>query len=252
MNLKIGKILESLISESKKDIKIKKLLSPLKIENGNVKLWHYSKKLIEDDFISTRGEQGLHSRNEFKTWGKSRAFFYGTKNGVGHDRGVPRDYMYIAHMPIDDIYPIMINPNEYKVPKGEHFWQSMYEQASKDGYKAFIYNLGGEEGVPIIVSFVDVPIDEKYVLTSGGKYKNLDEKQIDYPIGKFIDEDGVEWTIMQKDGYKRSLINTYLTQEDSPEEAMDSYKRQFHVYEWKNADLFPKYEFDYLQDVKKS
>lgn len=249
MSIKIGKIFEDVIKEATDEAKLEELFAPLTVENGMVKLWHYSNKLIEDDFISTRGSQGLHSRSEFRAWGKARAFFYGTKDGIKHDRGVSSDYMYTAHLPLKELYPVMINPNDYKVPKGEHYWQSIYEQATQDGYNAFIYNLGAMKGVPIIVSFVDVPIDEKYARSPEG-YRNVEDKIIDYPIGTFTDEQGEEWIIMQRDNYIKTLNNTYLTKETDPEEAMDSYKKDFHVYQWKHANLFPKYESDYLRDLK--
>lgn len=249
MSIKIGKIFETVLNEAKNDALIKALFEPLTIEDGNIKLWHYSGNLIEDDYVSTGGPQGTHSKSEFRAWGKSRSFFYGIEGGPAHDSGVPTRFKYICHIPMKYVYPVMINPNKYEVPSGQHYWQSMYEQATADGYKAFIYNLGGKAGVPIIVAFVDIPIDEKFGPASGGGYRNLAEKEVDYPIGTF-EEGGETWTIMQQDGYIKSLNNTYLTQEEDPEEAMTSYKKPFHVYQWKGANLFPEYESDYLMDLK--
>jgi len=251
MAIKIGKIFEDVLSEASKGAQIKELLAPLTIEGGSVKMWHYSGNLIEDDHVSTRGTAGLHSKNEFRAWGKSRAFFYGIEDGPSFDAGVPTKFKYICHIPLDYIYPVMINPNDYET-SGGHYWQSMYEQAAADGYKAFIYNLGGKKGVPIIVSFIDIPIDEKFGPARGGGYRNLEDIEMDYPIGMFVDEDGDEWIIMQQDGYIKTLTNTYLTQEEDPQEAMTSYKRTFHVYEWKDARLSPEHESDYLKDIKKS
>lgn len=248
--MKIGKLFENVLNEASDEERIDKLMAPLTIENGDIKLWHYSGTDIPDDFISIRGKQGLHSKSEFRSWGQSRAFFYGTEDGILHDTGVPNKFMYISHIPVDEVYPVMINPRGYEVGKGEHRWQSLYEQAKKDGYNAFIYNLGGKEGVPIIVSFVNLPIDEAYGRTKGGGWRSLDFKEMDYKVGEFVDEKDQKWNIMQKDGFKRTLTNTYLSLEDDPKEAMKSYKKPFYDYQWKDADIDQEYIADYAEDFK--
>jgi hypothetical protein len=250
--MKLGKIFNIILNEAKNSPKLEDLYAPLTIDNGNVKLWHYSKMLIEDDFISTRGKQGLHSRSEFQSWGRSRSFFYGTEDGRSNDKGVPNNFKYICHMPIDSMYPVMLNPNDYKSKEGVNHWESMYEQASADGYKAFIYNLSAKKGVPIIVSFVSVPIDEKYALSKGGIYTDIDDVATDFPIGKYTDSDGEKWTVMQRIGYSKTLLNTYLTQETDPMDAMDSYQKQLPIHKWKDVEFASEHKPLYVKDIKKS
>lgn len=203
--MKLTEVLTNLIDEAKPK---KDIFGGLVIENGGVKLWHYSDKKITGA-ISVSGKQGLQSREEFKIWGRSRAFFYAAEDGISFDRGVSNTYLYICHIPVSKIYPVNENPNDYKVPSSEHYWESIYQQAIKDGYTAFIYNLGNDEKAPIVVSFVPVKIDEAYKPAPGGGYMPMDKKLADFPIGEYIDNDGTKMYLMAQDGYPENIGNTY-------------------------------------------
>jgi len=233
MSLSLLNILEEAKSDSK-----------LTVEGGELKVWHYSNVEITDGVISTRGKQGSQSKGEFQVWGKERAFFYAVEGGGKYDKGISDKYMYIAHIPVDKIYNISKNPNGY-----EGSWGEMYAQSSKDGYTAWMYNLGANKKAPIVISFVDVPIDEAYGPAKGGGYQPLGKEDVDYIIGTIVKDDE-EWYIYQRDGYIKSLSNTYLSQEEDATEASESYQEDLPVFMYKEANIAPKYVSDYQKEIK--
>ena len=235
--LKIGQILEEVKSESKS---LEKFLSKLTIEGGKAKLWHYSSHRIEDGVIKIGGKQNLHSRGEYMAWGRSRSFFYGTEDGVAYDKGVSSDYLYICHIPVKKIYQIDINPNGYEAVEGKVNWESLYEQASNDGYIAFSYYLGGNENAPIVVCFKNLKIDEAYEHSKGGGWIPLGKEMQDYPVGIAM-LDGENWYVMQKDGFMVDIANCYLSEDKDPE----GYQRPLYQDSYKAIKFFPEYKGKY-------
>ena len=148
-------------------------------ENGEVKCYHYSDKSF-DDYVKKSGQRGLQSRYEFKEWGRSRSFFYLTEGGISKDKGISNRYKYISYIPINEIYDINKNSNNYDKSGS---WENLYKQTSEDGYSAWVYNLGGYENVPILTSFKDVPISEKYTMLKSGMYKLEGEELEDEVVG---------------------------------------------------------------------
>ena len=97
---------------------------------------------------------------------------------------------------------------------------------------------------PIVVLFGGSKIYDKKVKTEGGLYVDANENVLDYPIGTFNNK-----LIYQKNGFIKSLSNTYLSTKEEPEEAMKSYKGPFEVYQWKDANLFDEHKKDYEKDL---
>lgn len=233
MDLKLLNILEEVKSDSR-----------LTVEGGKLKLWHYSDVEITDGAISTKGKQGLRSRGEFQEWGKERAFFYAVEDGYKYDKGVSSKYKYVVYIPVSKIYNMSENPNKYKGSLGD-----MHKQSVRDGYTAWMYNLGANRKAPIVISFKDVKIAEAYEPAKGGGYKPLGEEETDYIVGRIVKDDE-EWFIYQRDGYAKNLTNTYLSQEEDPREAMDSYQEDLPVYMHKEAQIDPKYVSAYKKGFK--
>jgi hypothetical protein len=129
----------------------------VEFRGDDVKCYHYSGEDF-DDYITTRGKRGFHSKNEYKVWGRSRVFFYLTESGISYDAGVSSDYKYISYIPKDKIYDINKNPDGYEFSSLEE----VYQRTSENGYTAWVYNLGKNPNAPIVVSFVDVKISEKF------------------------------------------------------------------------------------------
>jgi len=223
------------------------LKSKLTIENGMVKLWHYTSANITDGIISINQPHGLHSMDEFRAWGRRRSFFYAIEDGYRFDKLPSIDYKYICYIPLEKIYDINYNPNNYK----EGTYEEEYNQSSSDGFTAWTYYLGNNEEVPIVISFEDVKITEAYETAPGGGYREKDKEILDYKIGT-INIDGKEMIIMQKDGYIKTLTNTYLTEEEDPKEAMSSYKISLQQYMWSDANISPEYIEDYSKELKKA
>lgn len=221
------------------------LESKLTIENGMVKLWHYSVHNITNGVVSIDQPNGLYSTSEFKAWGRKRAFFYGTEDGYAFDKLPSTNYKYICYIPLEKIYDINYNPNNYT----EVTYEEEYIESSEDGYTAWSYYLGNNEEVPIVISFKDVTISESYEKSPGGLYIEKDKELLDYKIGN-INVNGVDMIIMQKDGYIKNLTNTYLTEEDEPKEAMSSYKGTLHQYMWSDVNILPEYIEDYSKELK--
>lgn len=230
---------ESFIKEN-----VDNFLKKLTVIDGKVRLWHYSQYKITDGFISVGGKQGLHSRGEYQAWGRSRAFFYATEGGISHDSGVSNTYMYVCEIPLDEIYDVGNDDRNYSGT-----WEEMYQKSIKDGYTAWIYNLGRKEAAPIVISFNDVPIVESYEQAPGGGYREMDKELIDYRIGT-INVDGDEFIVMQQDGYLKTLRNCYLTEEEDPMEAMESYKGRLEYYMRKNVKLDHEFEGDYSNEIE--
>lgn len=222
------------------------LKSKLTIENGMVKLWHYSSSDITDGVVSISQRQGLHSKGEFSAWGRRRAFFYATEDGYRFDKLPSTDYKYICYIPLEKIYDINSNPNNY-----EGTWEEEYKQSSSDGYTAWAYYLGKNKKAPIVISFEDVKISEAYEQAPGGGYREKDKEILDYKIGT-INVDGEEMIIMQKDGYLKTLTNTYLTEEEDPKEAMVSYKSSLPQYMWSDVNISQEYIKDYSKELKRA
>jgi hypothetical protein len=239
--MKLLQIYETILKETNisEDISTK-----LNVEGNSALLYHYSNQLIEDDYLKVRSKQQAHSASEYRAWGRGRLFFYGKKDGVNYDKGVSSQYLYLTKIPLKKIYDINKNPNNYEPEEGVTEYESLFEQSFKDGYTAWFYYLGGNKKVPIVVSFVDVPILKKLKKNPSGEYVDVGEEQIDFPIGT-IEIDGEKWIIMQQFGYLARLNNTYLTQEEDPKEAMESYKRPFYQYEWKGVKLFDEFKNKY-------
>lgn len=228
--------LTDILLEAKTDTLVKQLFSKLTIEGGAVKLYHYSANIIKDKNISIRGKQGSQSNTEYKIWSRPRAFFYGREDGYIYDSGINTKYKYISHIPVDKIYPVAINPNNYKSTDGNPF-EAIYQQASLDGYTAFIYYLNNNPKCPIVVSMVDVRIDEAYVMTEGGIYEPITKKIKDFPIGEII-IDGEKLYIIAKDGYSPSINNTYLSDNKNGK----GFQRYFDEFRRRDARFYPEYK----------
>lgn len=157
--MSIRKIIRNVLLEHFKNRRYDKTINwdLVEFRGGDVKCYHYSNKDF-DDYITTRGERGFHSKNEYNVWGRSRAFFYLTESGISYDAGVSSDYKYISYISKDKIYDINKNPDGYEFSSLEE----AYQRTSENGYTAWVYNLGKNPNAPIVVSFVDVKISEKF------------------------------------------------------------------------------------------
>lgn len=224
--LKINKIFEEITNTNPDWESLKNTLT---IINGNVKLCHYSANKIVDDEIKLGQSQNPWSSGEYQAWGRSRIFFYTNPGGIAKDRGVPTNYLYICYIPLNEIYPLHLNPNNYKSEPDKHRMESIYQQASEDGYTAFIYGLDGDINNPIVISFKNVKISEKYEIRGGGYYP-MDKQADELVIGKYIDQTG-GYLVKQKDDEVQTLTNCYLEDEDGK-------KKRLEVYQYKNIELF--------------
>lgn len=131
--------------------------------NGKyVILYHYSPTNIKGNYLKVKNKPGLQSSAEFKSWGKERLFFYTKKRDYIYDKGISTDYLYVCRIEKNKIYPINENPNKYKkINQNTHILDSYYKQSKKDGFTAWVYPLGGNKKVQLVVSFEDVEIIEK-------------------------------------------------------------------------------------------
>lgn len=212
----------------------------LEVKNGLVKLYHYSDKAITDTHISTRKSPGLQSIGAFKMWGRSRAFFYGKKDGYKYDHGISTDYLYICYIDKNKIYNVYDNPKNIKSDLKKHAKESFYLKTKELGYSAWYYYLDNNLKCPIVISFEPVQISLALKKTYSG-YIPLHEKNLDYPIG-YIELNGEKWFVMQKSDYIKSLYNTYLTKESDPEIAMKTYKKPLEYFNWKKVNFYDEYE----------
>lgn len=173
-------------------------------KDGSVKCYHYSDKSF-DDYVKISGQRGTQSKSEFKEWGRSRSFFYLTEGGLSKDKGISNRYKYISYIPINEIYDINKNSNNYDKSGG---WENIYRQTSEDGYSAWVYNLGGYENAPILISFKDVPISEKYMMLESGMYKLEGEELEDEVVGTIL-KNGREMLVLQKQYYPTHVTNLF-------------------------------------------
>lgn len=204
------KKLYSILTE-KETAKIKR--SQLTVEDGKLKLWHYSNKDF-DSTIRIDLPPNLHSVNEFKAWGKGRSFFYATEHGYESDVAFNKDYLYICHIDMDKVYDINKNPNNYPEEEGYNFFESLLNHSINDGYTAWIYNLDKNDRSPIVVSFVDVPITEKLKWSNRGEYLPTDQETEDEKVGTIMIDDE-EWDVYQPADELVDITNLYAKQEDS-------------------------------------
>ena len=190
--------------------------SVLTVEDGMLKVWHYSNTDITDGYISPGKSQNRHSGNEYKTWGKSRAFFYGTPGGYKDDSiGMSHDYTYTCLIPLIEIYDKGSNPDGFEPTGNDSYYNELYEFTKERGYTAWMYNLGGKSDNPIIISFIDVEISEAYRKSKGGFQVKKDEALKDYKIGEvtlkgFGERKLKTWDVMQPGESLKSMSNVYL------------------------------------------
>ena len=204
-------------------------------ENGKVKCYHYSSKSF-DGSVKVNGVRGRHSKEEFKTWGRSRSFFYLTEGGIYFDKGISNTYKYISYIPINEIYDIVSNSNNYDKSGS---WENLYKQTSEDGYSAWVYNLGGYENVPILTSFKDVPISEKYMMLKSGMYKLEGEELEDEVVGTIF-KNGREMLVLQKQYYPIHVTNLYAIY---PKDIDEKYRYESPIYDYQVRDIEFKDEF---------
>jgi hypothetical protein len=219
--------------------------SILTIENGMIKLWHYSNNKIENGVVSINTSANNHSYREYKSWGKARSFFYATAGGYLSD-GIGRghDYIYTCYIPLKEIYDINDNPDGYKHKSGEMFENSLLEFTRDRGYTSWVYNLGGQSKVPIIVSFIDVEISHAQKKTGRG-YVDMDEDMTDYKIGEISFRQRGErkdktWDVIQNGENLKSLTNTYLKRGRDVQKHFGSSSYLHHLIKF-----LPEYENDY-------
>jgi hypothetical protein len=204
-------------------------------ENGEVKCYHYSSKSFED-VVKVSGVRGKHSKEEFSTWGRSRSFFYLTEGGIYFDRGVGNLYKYVSYVPVNEIYDITSNSNNYDMSMG---WDSLYQQTSVDGYSAWVYNLGGKSNVPILVSFKPVPISEKYEKTLSGSYRIVGEDLKDVVVGN-INKEGEDLLVLQRSDRPVNVGNLYGIY---PKDIDEKYRYESPIYDYQIRDIEFKDEF---------
>jgi len=230
----------------------KNFLKSLTVENGMVKLYHYSDKKIDSGFIQVNKPYNIHSKNEFRIWGKSRSFFYCNEDGYKFDKGVNTNYLYICYIPINDIYPINDNPYKYKKLDDDYnSFDSYFKQSWDDGFTAWGYFLGGNKNAPIIISFIDLPISESFKISKGGLRIPMDETELDYVIGDILIGEE-KYFVIQKGGYPTTLLNCYLSDEKNIKKVMKGYQKTLEVYMWDDLSLKEEFIGDYIKDLKKS
>jgi hypothetical protein len=230
----------------------KNFIKSLTVEDGMVKLYHYSDKKIDSGFISVNKPYNVHSKNEFTVWGKSRSFFYVNEDGYRYDKGIKPKFLYVCYIPVTDIYPINDNPYKYKKFESDlNQYDSYFKQSWNDGFTAWGYFLGGNKKAPIVVSFIDLPISESYKFSKGGLKIPMEDEDLDYRIGSILIGDE-KYFVMQKGGYPINLLNCYLTDEKNPKKAMRGYQKTLEVYMWDDLIIDDEYVKDYLKDLKKS
>jgi len=230
----------------------KNFLSYLTVENGMVKLYHYSSTKINNGIISVNKPYGLQSKNEFRAWGKSRSFFYANEDGYKWDKGISTNYLYICYIPINDIYPINENPYKYEKNEGDlNIFDSFFKQSWEDGFTAWGYFLDNNKKAPIIISFIDIPISESYKISKGGLRVPIDSDELDFRIGSIL-IGNEKYFVMQKSGYPLSLLNCYLTDEKNPKKAMKGYQKTLEVFMWDDLNIDKQFIQDYVKDLKKS
>lgn len=210
--------------------------SLLNIQDNKIRTYHYSNIDITDNFIRVNRPSNLHSRGEFKTWGRSRSFFYCLPGGWSKDRiGTGHKFRYEILFDVDKVYDINANPDGFKIT-GQ--FQDLLGQTMAAGYQAWIYNLGGDVTNPIIVAFVDMPIDKAYEITDGGTFEK-GVKLSDYKIGEII-MSNKKWDVIQKARSLRSFRNTYLRRGRET--------KSFSVYDYlfKRVEVLPEFKGDYV------
>ena len=207
----------------------------INISNGEVECYHYSNKDF-DDFIKVTGIRGKHSKAEFAEWRRSRSFFYLTEGGVYSDKGVGSTYKYISYVPLNEIYDITKNSNGYDISKG---WDYLYQQTSEDGYSAWVYNLAGNSNVPLMVSFLDLPIVKKYIKTNYGGYKQVGVELSDVVVGN-INKGGKDLLVLQRSDRPVNVGNLYGIY---PKDIDEKYRYESPIYDYQIRDIEFKDEF---------
>ena len=221
--------------------------SLLTIEEKGVKLWHYSNVDIKDSHIKPGLTQQMHSRSEFKAWGKSRAFFYTHPGGYKGDSIVMNHkFTYICHIPYAEIYDKSLNKDGFEPNEGNHLLNSYYDFTKYGGYTAWSYNLYGDVNNPIVVSFIPVEISESYTTSEGGLKIERDEVIDDYKIGTITykelgDRAEKKWDIYQNGGYLKTLTNTYLK---SGGERKNGFGGSTYLHD--KVELLPEFKGDYV------
>ncbi len=204
-------------------------------ENGKVKCYHYSSKSF-DGSVKVNGVRGSQSKEEFKTWGRSRSFFYLSEGGIYFDKGVGNLYKYVSYIPVNEIYDIISNSNNYDMSMG---WDKLYQQTSEDGYSAWAYNLAGKSNVPILVSFKSVPITEKYENRLTGSYKIVGEDLKDIVVGEIV-KDGKSLLVLQRSDRPVNVGNLYGIY---PKDIDEKYRYESPIYDYQIRDIEFKDEF---------
>ena len=211
--------------------------SLLTIEDGKILTYHYSNVDVKDGMIKIGKSSNKHSKGEFKTWGRSRSFFYCVRGGFKKDRiGSSHKYTYQCLFDMDKVYDINRNPMNFK--PGDYFFESMYQQSRDKGFTSWIYNLAQDPNNPIIVSFVDVPIHRSFKIGKGGFPVEKDAIFKDQKIGS-ITLDSERWDVMQQGEYLRSFRNCYLKRGKE--------RKNFSSFDYlfKKVEVLPEFEKDY-------
>ena len=213
----------------------------LTIENGKIKVWHYSNNDIKNGFIKVGVRANIYSVSEFRAWGKPRVFFYATENGSLYDSIGNKKYKYISYIDVNKVYDINKNPKNYEVENYTNWYDAMLEKTKSGGFNSWIYNLAGNKNAPIIISFDDVKISESYVFDEEvGEYIPKDKKFKDYKVGK-IKIDNEVWDVYQNSKRPKSFNNLYGKQMGS------DYKKEIHSFQFKDIKFSSKYQNDYLR-----
>lgn len=211
----------------------------LYVKNEKAQLYHYSGFEIKDDFIAIDRPPNIHTLSAMREWGKSRAYFYGKKDGYKYDKGIDRTYLYICELDVDKIYNYAENPLNIEPEKNVHYKNSFYQKTAKLGYTAWYGYINPE--CPIVISFQNVKIKSKLIRTESG-YRLLESvKKEDYIIGT-IEIDNTTWNVYQRVNHLKRLNNCYLSKHDDSKEAMKSYKKPLEFFHWKDIDLYPEYK----------
>ena len=211
--------------------------SLLTIEDGKILTYHYSDVDIKDGMVKIGQSSNRHSKSEFRTWGRSRSFFYCVRNGFNKDNiGKSHRFTYQCLFDVDKVYDINRNPMNFK--PGKYFFESMYQQTRNAGFTAWIYNLGQDPNNPIIVSFVDMPIHKASKIGEGGFPVEKDAVFNDYKIGS-IEFAGKKWDVIQQGEYLRSFTNCYIKRGKE--------KKNFSNFDYlfKKVEVLPEFRKDY-------
>ena len=153
------------------------MMSNLETNGSMVTLYHYS-----DEFFTTISTGKQSTRTPSSARGASQIWLYCHKDGNGKDSTVPRNYLYIVEIPLNEIYDMHNDPDNLS---GDNRFQTV-SNVKAAGYTAMYSTiLNGE--IPIANSFKPLKPTNVFKMGPNG-YEEIDldvERKKDILVGVY-------------------------------------------------------------------